>query len=163
MTIFRRPRPRWNGAYLTTQHKVPENGMQSARASLPKRHAGCEESGCEWFLLGKSGDDAGFPFNHPVGVQCGDFKGCMPCARPIEEKYPNGKVGRRLCGSCPPCKVGTSNCPCADRKHFLPDEQFDVKFNISTTGSSREVVPDEYIQTTGEGLETLNHIKTRGL
>ena len=32
MTIFRRPRPRWNGAYLTTQHKVPENGMQSARA-----------------------------------------------------------------------------------------------------------------------------------
>ena len=156
-------KPSWNGPYLTVVKTVPKPGMQNTRARLPSRKATCEEVKCEWFLMGHAGEDANFSFVHPAGVECGDFTRCQPCTSPIRERGANGVRYRRLCGTCIPCKVGTANCPCADRTHRVNDEQFPVKYNFATNKESREVGKSEFIDRTGEGMHALNHIRTRGL
>ncbi len=157
--------PTWNGPYLSVPVRSLQPGMQSTRARLPKRKATCEEFGCEWFINGYSGVDAGFAFSHPAGVACGDPKRCTPCVSPIDERGANGRLYKRLCNSCLPCKVGTANCPCSDRakSHYVTDERHAIKYNVATNKTVREVDSSEWHDRTGEGLESLHHIKTRGL
>ncbi len=157
--------PAWQGPYLSVPMVVPQPGMQSTRARLPKRKATCEEVGCEWFLNGHSGVDAGFAFSHPAGVACGDSTRCIPCVRPIDERGANGRLYKRLCNSCLPCKAGTANCPCDDRAktHRVTDEQFPIKYNVATNKAVREVDSSEWHDRVGEGFESLDHIRTRGL
>ena len=165
-SLARKEPAHWEGPYLIQPPKPrPAKGMQMADAHIPSRKASCEEVLCEYFLLGKTGADAGFPFTHPAGVECGDFKGCNPCEHVIREVGANGVPTVRLCGYCMPCKAGTANCPCAERltHHRIADERFSVRFHVATPEANREVVPDEYMQRTGEGMETLHHIKTRGI
>ena len=155
-------RPYWSGPYLVvpqSHNRLPAPGMQSMRIHIPQRLASCEEYGCEWFLEGRSGVDAGFPFTHPQGVECGDFRGCLPCESPIMQ---NGR--KRLCGVCHPCRVGTANCPCAGRlPHRVPAEQHPLIHGYATSQGRRQVEPQEWKDRYAEGLEARNHILTRGL
>lgn len=136
-------------------------GWQMSHFTQAMRKVSCREYGCEWLLFGHQGDDDGFPFVHPAGVACGDFNGCSPCQRPVIQ---GGK--KRLCGNCMPCRVGTSNCPCSQRAqigHWLPDERYEDRYQISTDQGTRDVVPSEWKDRLGEGVYALHHIKTRGL
>lgn len=154
-------RPHWAGPYLVSPRhfRKPEAGMQSARVSVPQKIVDCSEFGCEWYMEGREGVDAAFPFVHPQGVACGDFKGCAPCESPIVEGG-----SKRLCGACLPCKAGTSNCPCADRlPHRLPTEQHPLVHAYATQQGRRQVDGSEFKDRVAEGLEARQHILTRGL
>lgn len=155
-------------------------GMQTSSVHQRMRLGTCEEHECEWFYKGKTGVDDGQPFVHPAGVRCGDTKGCPPCQSP----RPSG----RLCGTCPPCRAGTANCPCPGRLarslrdpnrrgHLVPDfanPQY-LTFKRAPTihvggrvlradmRNATAISQSEFIDRVAEGSDTYNHIKTRGL
>ena len=158
----------------------PVPGMQTTGIRQRMRLGTCEEYECEWFFQGRTGVDDGQPFNHPVGVRCGDTKGCLPCQSP----RPSG----RLCGMCAPCKAGTANCPCpgrlahslrdpSRRGHLVPDfgSPQHLTFQRAPTvhvGKYRlrgdlhqavEISQSEFIDRVAEGSDAYNHIRTRGL
>lgn len=137
--------------------------MQVARVSIPKRRANCAENDCEWFLHGRAGMDDGHPFSHPAGVECGDFRGCLPCASPIEVQGANGRVKKKLCGKCGPCVSGTSNCPCAQRQHWTTDEALPLRHVIATSAGVRIVEGQEWKDRLAEGQYAAQRIKQEGI
>lgn len=111
-------------------------GMQRLRVNQPMRIGTCEEAECSWYLRGHEGMDEGAPFSHPAGVRCGD---AIRCTHP--------------------------NCPCPQRQpHMVPDERFDLRF-FGAVGMQpeRQIVPDEWMQRTGEGAYVTKIIRERGL
>lgn len=129
------------------------------RLQQPMRKVACSEFGCEWFMFGQEGEDGGFAFTHPQGVACGDFSRCRPCASPI---VLNGR--KRLCGACQPCRIGTSNCPCAQRTHFMPiTEQLPTRLSMVTEQGGRLLGESEWKDRVSEGLYAQDFIRTRGI
>lgn len=158
-----------NGIAVTTPrgtvYRQIRPGEQALRIDQPIRPATCEEVGCEWFILGKEGQDEGKPFTHPAGVPCGDFSRCLPCSHPEQIRKASGGFRKKPCGGCPPCLSGTANCPCPARKHRRPVDEDIVppKHRMSVQGSTREVVGDEWKYRIDEGLDARNRLLTRGL
>jgi hypothetical protein len=174
----------WRGGYFVVPYAPPKPHEQRMTLLQPMRDATCEEVFCTWYALGAEGTDEGAPFKHPKGARCGDFSGCLPCQRPEAVTGKNGLTRKKPCGDCPPCKSGTANCPCTDRKHRLPnvveyeDRVIDpvARANyrpqpirhgrvIRQGGEviSREVTGDEFKHRINEGLDARNHVLTRGI
>lgn len=179
-------RSTWNNGYLVVPQMALRPWQQRLAAAQPMRQATCEEVACEWWAFGKDGMDEGHSFRHPAGVRCGDFSRCLPCSSPIVVRTANGGTRKRLCGACPPCKAGTSNCPCSGRKanhklpataeyedrvidpvaraHFRPLPVLHRRTVVQHREVvSREIVPAEFRDRIAEGLDARNHILTRGL
>lgn len=124
--------------------------MQALTASLPMTYGSCEDFGCEWWMFGKVGFDAGQPFEHPAGVECGDFDRCTdpncPCPSRVlqwPERLANGKLRRY--------------------GHPMPDQDAPARYRVTTRESQRLVDFGEYVDRTHEGIDTLTRILTRGL
>lgn len=132
-------------------------GYQTTRVHQQPRRVMCSAQTCDWYRSGSKGASEGQPYEHPAGVMCGDTTRCKPCST-------NGAASPIRCGYCQPCKSGTANCPCPERlPHLLLDEQADVTFYVNRGLGEREVVFDEYDTRTAEGVDAVNHIRTRGL
>ena len=176
-------RIRWNNGYMLVPYDPPKPHEQRMTLLQPMRDATCEEAFCSWYALGHEGMDEGAPFKHPKGARCGDFRACLPCLRPEAVTGKNGITRKKPCGDCPPCKSGSANCPCNDRKHRLPNVvEYEDRFTLESRRSfrpqpirhgrvirngreviSKEVTGDEWKYRIQEGLDARNHINTRGL
>lgn len=131
-------------------------GYQELRIRQAATVAPCGLGVCDWFEHGSTGMSEGLPYVHPAGVMCGDVTRCRPCKT-------NGPSGP-LCGHCDPCRSGTANCPCPERlPHMVVDERFDPRFFVDLGFGARETVADEWVQRTGDGVEAIKFIRTRGL
>lgn len=129
-------------------------GMQVTRVQQLTRTAFCSRDTCLWFRDGAEGMSENEPYRHPAGVQCGDTTRCKPCV--------NGPAAAR-CGRCDPCRAGTANCPCPERLPHIVLEDRDPLFYVNTGFGTRQVVPDEWLTRTYEGVDAIQHIRTRGL
>lgn len=150
---------------------IPAPGMQAAGFHQQFRVGTCEEAECEWFLYGHDGVDHlppckshssretcpecdhEAPFNHPQGVQCGDFQRCTDpnCPCPDRVKAVSRTTGRR--------------------GHLVVDIQVMPVLSVSELADqrypqsvrTRPVVTDEWLTRLHEGTDTIQRLRTRGL
>ncbi len=155
MSITTGARRYWRGGYLVEERPLVGKYGQIHGAQQQFRPATCLEVGCSWLEFGQIGSDAGAPFQHPQGVECGDFRGCLPCTSPNR---------KNLCGKCEPCKSGTANCPCLNqkRRHRVLIVR-EPRLNLATTSGVRLLGSPEWIDTLREGQFKADHIRERGI
>lgn len=119
----------------------------------------CEEAGCDWFLFGHEGVDAqGRRTVHPAGAPCGDVKACTdpecPCTARCYQTTDPRLLSRfkYIADSGVGFLVGLHHAP-------IQDPMMGLNYRVN----GRKTVEDEFIQRTGEGIETLRYIRERGL
>jgi hypothetical protein len=119
----------------------------------------CEEVACDWFLFGHEGVDAlGNRTVHPAGARCGDVRSCpdpeCPCTARCYQTTDACLLSRfkYVADSGVGFLVGYHHTP-------LQDPAMGLRYRVD----ERVTVEDEFIQRTGEGLETLRFIRERGL
>lgn len=124
-------------------------GMQRVAMRVATKIVGCREAGCEWFLHGKEGIDEGAPFKHPAGVECGDHARCT---------HPNCPCPQRLAW-----EIGADGRHTGRRGHKVQDVDRPLQFKHATRAGARPVTEDEFVTRLYEGVDTIQHIRTRGL
>ena len=124
----------------------PGDGEQAMISGVPRSLLSCADAECTWYLAGHEGIDAGAPFKHPQGVECGDFVGCTddncPCPDRVTE-WPNGDTRGHIV-PCPFC-----------------DDTF--RFALRQFEAPKQVGISEYVDRLAEGADALITIRKRGL
>lgn len=149
----------------------PIPGMQNIGLHQPMRLGTCEEAGCEWFLNGKDGLDAGEPFSHPAGVRCGDFARCTDPNCPCPSRLVRSSRAPRLPISrlSYPDQVGHL-VPDITREtayHYAPATGVRLASGVVTVGAltnqARTIDEGEFRDRLQEGVGRFREIQQHGL